>query len=237
MKEVIAMHGWSANSDVWEPWIKAFQESGWIWQSYDRGYQSVKSYEIKWTEKMHKSKISPVRRAVIAHSLGIHLLDRKVLSEATDIVLLCSFGRFIPPCRENRAIKIGLQGMRKTIGTKQEITMINNFIKKAYYPQFLTSNDKRYLSKAITPEGSEILLKDLDLLINTNGLPPGFPKDARVLAIESEQDAIIHQGTKVALIEDLNKLLLHRPTHWIMSNQGHMLFSSQIDAQILEWLE
>ena len=91
--QLIAMHGWAGDSHGWAPWHQACQARGWSWQSGDRGYGSLSQAEPHWNEEPPKAS---QRRVVIAHSMGVHLLPAEVLSQADAVVLLASFGRFIP---------------------------------------------------------------------------------------------------------------------------------------------
>ena len=87
--QVIAMHGWSGAGSHWRPWSDAFAARGWTWQSGERGYDAASPLTPRWQEVG--------RRVVIAHSMGPHLLPRDVLADAEAVVLLASFGRFLPP--------------------------------------------------------------------------------------------------------------------------------------------
>ena len=237
MKEIIAMHGWNGDGTIWAEWIQTFQKHGWIWQSCERGYRSLNSVNPQWHNKANQKTGLHIRQSVISHSLGIHLLNKQTLSKATHIVLLCGFGRFVPLCRESRAIKTALKGMKEAIGTNKENHMLNNFLEKAYYPNLLIAKDKISIDKKLTTVGRQKLLKDLEILINTNRLPDEFPNNAKVLVIEGEKDAILHKESSSLLIQSLNELLTYKPTHWTIAKGGHMLFSAGIKERILEWLE
>ena len=95
MRQVIAMHGWSGDSVAWAPWERHFSRQGWLWQSGERGYGHRSAYEPSWAET-NMAQPKRARRVVIGHSLGPHLLSTAVLNQATDVVLLASFGRFVP---------------------------------------------------------------------------------------------------------------------------------------------
>ena len=135
MKEVIAMHGWGGDSNTWKSWAQQFRENHWIWKSFERGYGELPQWRPTWEQS--QSKISSKSRVVIAHSLGPHLIKNEVLAQATHVILLCSFSRFIPLGTESRYLTTALHGMRKQIGTTEEKIMLNNFLKKAQKIHFL----------------------------------------------------------------------------------------------------
>ena len=118
MKQVIAMHGWSGDSHAWRPWIRHFKHHQWSWQSGERGYGSLQVHMPYW--KDDQDPTNQQRRVVIGHSLGPHLLPDTVLAQATDVVLLASFARFVPMGAKGRALIKGLKGMRRCLGSREE---------------------------------------------------------------------------------------------------------------------
>ena len=237
MKQIIAIHGWSGDSQTWKDWIGPFQKHGWVWQSGERGYYLQQALEPQWRMNVEIKQKTPISRVVIAHSLGLHLLNQEILLEATAIVLLSSFGRFIPLGRDNRAIKTALNGMRKSLGTQKESKMLGNFHIKACHPSPTSMMSINPLLKDLTNSGRERLIKDLDLLIDTNGLPKGFPPNAKVLVINAEEDAIINPQTQELLIIELNRHLHHELTHWRIAKAGHTLLVPNLKNRILDWIE
>ncbi len=235
MKEVIAMHGWSGDSNAWSEWATYFENNGWDWKSGERGYGDLPPSQPLWnTESEAKQSQS---RAVIAHSLGPHLITPGILKEATHIVLLCSFSSFFPRQQNNRALKQGIQGMRERLGTAKEITMLQNFLQKAYRPLPSNAVPPSPITKGLSLEGRERLKNDLELLINTSGLPDGIPTKAKVLVIDGLEDAIIPQGAKNVLIEDLTKHLQTPPNHWVIPECGHSLLVPGLIEKVEGWLD
>ena len=237
MKQIIAMHGWSGNSSSWDQWKEQFEKKGWLWQSGDRGYGLNKSFTPKWLNDKERTDEKTNSRTIIAHSLGTHLLSEEILLEATTIILLSSFSRFIPKIGETRTIKMGLKGMKKALGTKNEKRMLHSFFQKACYPNSINNMPYNPIMDGLKEEGREKLFKDLDLLIKTNGLPKGFPKTAKVLVIDSREDLIILPNTKNTLIKDLNSHLIQPITHWRIPKAGHALLKQNIKKDVLNWLE
>ena len=132
MKQVIAMHGWSGDGGSWHAWERHFSRHGWSWCSGERGYGDRTPVMPTW-RTTEPTGTKPCR-AVIAHSLGPHLIGADVLSEATEIVLLASFGRFVPEGPQGRALRTGLKGMRKAIGGAGETAMLRTFLQRAAQP-------------------------------------------------------------------------------------------------------
>ena len=235
MNEVIAMHGWAGDSEGWQAWASHFQARGWNWQSCERGYGSIPTHQAQWTEtppiKDHK------RNVFIGHSLGLHLINSKVLSEATDVVLVASFSRFVPKNSTNRSISIALNSMRNLLGTQNENQMLKTFLGKAFHPNSVDNSIAGPIQQGISSEGRKKLKADLDLLIETKALPAEFPSNARVLVIEGAKDEIILPQTRKDLIKDLTSKVEKPISHWIIEEGGHTLMTCEVIEKACDWLE
>jgi pimeloyl-[acyl-carrier protein] methyl ester esterase len=97
------MHGWAGAASHWTPWRAATAERPWTWCCGERGYGGGETFTPSWGTEG--------RRVVLAHSLGPHLLAAELLAAAEAVVLLASFGRFVPPGRAGRRVRTGLAGM------------------------------------------------------------------------------------------------------------------------------
>ena len=235
MKQIIAMHGWAGDSDSWKTWADHFQSEGWLWQNGERGYGDLSTLKPHWIKE--KPKALNTKRTVIGHSLGPHLLSSEILEEATDIVLLGSFSRFLRQGKRDRLMEASLKAMQKHIGTKLEQQMLSSFLEKAIYPDKPKKLPVGPITKGLSPDGRKKLQEDLNLLINTNGLPTGLPRKARVLVIEGKEDSIIDPSTRLRLLKDLQKHLYCPPTHWQFSNTGHSLLIPGLIKRVQNWLE
>ena len=234
MNQIIAMHGWSSNAAVWAPWERAFRAHGWHWISGERGYGSRSAYAPVWSGQSDPA--APQRRAVIAHSLGPHLLEPTVLAQATDVVFLASFGRFVPEGRQGRALRAGLEGMRSAIGGPGEATMLHTFLQRASAPTDVSALPPGPGTQGLTAAGRERLRADLELLTATTGLPPGLPANARVLIVEAGSDAIVAPEASRCLRHELGNLLEQAPEHWCLPNVGHALLVPHLLTQVRQWL-
>ena len=76
------------------------------------------------------------------------------------------------------------------------------------------------------------LREDLELLGRSDGLPAGFPQDARVLIVEAEDDRIVEPEARRLLRELL-------PAAEVISfpGTGHALLGCNVIARVVEWVE
>ena len=129
--QLIAMHGWAGDSHGWAPWQQACQARGWSWQSGDRGYGYLGQAEPHWDEAPPNPS---QRRVVIAHSMGAHLLPAEVLSQADAVVLLASFGRFIPEGKAGRRLRLAIEVMAEQLHSDKGETMLQSLPSKVAFP-------------------------------------------------------------------------------------------------------
>ena len=228
------MHGWAGDSNTWKLWMPEFQKDKWQWQSVERGYGGITPFHPDWiitnTNKNHQQKV------VVAHSLGSHLIKKQVLKNATDIVLLCSFSRFIPTTGRSRSLKTALQGMQQNLGTVNEVKMLKNFLKKACYPESFAKIKPGPITKGLSIEGRKKLKSDLQLLIEAKGLPNGISTKSRVLVIQGKEDAIVVPEARSHLREDLKNHLDFPPTYWEIADAGHLLLMPTLIERVRTWL-
>lgn len=235
MKEVIAMHGWCGDSNTWQLWARHFQAHGWLWQSQEQGYATLPPLQPQWHNAPEPQ--AEQRRVVVGHSLGPHLLASEVLAQATDLVLLASFGGFLPKGPANRALRTGLKGMQERLGTAAESAMLHTFLARAAYPMPASALPAGPIQQGLSANGRKQLQADLELLIKTDGLPAGLPAKARVLVVEAAQDAIVAPAARIALVEALLNHLQSPPCHWILPEAGHALLIPELIERVHKWLE
>ncbi len=235
MKQVIAMHGWSGDKATWQRWENLFKRHDWLWINGERGYGKSTPSNPAW----HQLPPNGERhiRAVIGHSLGLHLLASEVVSHATHVVMVGSFGRFIPNTPEKRIVRKALKKMQEMIGTTEETMMLKNFLIQASNPLPLNSTPQGPINEGISIEGRQRLKADLELLANTDGLPNGLSANSKVLVVEGQEDAIVIPSTRNALIEDLKKHLDCSPTRWVIPGAGHSLVVDGLIERVHNWLE
>ena len=234
MKEIIAMHGWSGDSNQWSSWIDIFQSCNWKWQSIERGYKNISPYTPKWHNALNQAGI---KRVAICHSLGSHLIDKEVLSLATHVVLINSFSRFIPSGKENRSIKMALKRMMNAINTPNEASMLKKFHIKAHQPHDINVESKESILHDLSDSGRLRLKNDLKVLMNSDSLPTGLKSDVKVLVMNSKKDYILANQTKEKLAEDLTDYLEADPTIINLKEEGHSISKINNIKKIKHWLE
>ena len=234
MKEIIAMHGWAGDSDQWSNWMDFFQRYDWKWKTAERGYRDISPYTPIWGNSSNQPEL---KRVAICHSLGLHLIEKKVLCLATHVVLINSFSRFIPSGKENRTVTMALNRMMNTINTPNELSMLRKFHTKAHKPNYIDEEITESNLPYISDSGRSRLKDDLTLLINSNSLPTGLNTDAKVLIVNSKKDYILATQTKEKLLEDLIKYLDYMPTVMNLQDEGHAIPKIKKIKKIKQWLE
>ena len=234
MKEIIAMHGWAGDSNQWSNWIDLFRCCDWDWQTAERGYKNINPYIPKWNN--HSNQIG-IKKVAICHSLGSHLIDKKVLYSATHVVLINSFSRFIPSGKENRSVTIALNRMINTINTPNEASMLRRFHIKANKPNDINMESTETTLHQISDSGRLKLRNDLKLLMHSDSLPTGLNSEVKVLVINSTQDYILANQTKEKLVEDLINHLTSQHTIVNLQDEGHSISKTDNIKKIKQWLE
>ena len=177
------------------------------------------------------------RRVVIAHSLGPHLLPDAVLAQATDVVLLASFSRFVPEGPKGRALKTGLKSMLRCLGSDAEAEMLTTFLRRAAAPFPPDGLPRGPIQEGLSIEGRQRLSDDLDRLIASAELPVGLQDTTRVLVVEAAQDAIVVPAARQELRDALHTRLQHPAEHWCLSDSGHALLVPDLLIRIQRWLD
>ena len=236
MRQIVAMHGWSRDSRDWKAWQIKFEQRGWSWISGERGYGSLLPVQPQWNSDSRDETVAN-RRVIIGYSLGPHLIDDKVLGQATDVVLLASFGRFVPQGTAGRALHSDLRAMEALIGTTREDTMIKKFLKRAAKPLPITPLLPEVEQCRLSDEGRQRLRQDLRSLREIENPPVGLPTTARVLVIEGAEDAIVAPIARQELLSRLREQLSEPPEHWLLPGIGHALILPELVDHVLCWLD
>ena len=234
MKEIIAMHGWAGDSKQWSSWIDLFKCCDWEWQTAERGYKDMNPSTPRWNNETNKAGL---KRVAICHSLGLHLLDKRILWSATHVVLINCFSRFIPSSKESRSVTIALNRMMNAIDSPNELSMLKKFHIKAYKPNHINVESTNSNLLHLSDSGRVRLKNDLKLLINSDSLPTSLNSDAKVLIMNSENDYILTKQTKEKLAEDLRSHLEVEPTIINSQEEGHLISKMNTIKKIKHWLE
>ena len=223
--QVIAMHGWAGDSQGWDAFQAAWQRRGWCWQCGERGYGQRPSEAVGWHQ-------DGGLKVVIAHSLGPHLLPAAVLAQADAVVLLASFGAFVPGGASGRRLRSAMAAMAKQLTGAEASTMLQTFMERAAAPQPTSLLPPGITSAPLDASGRKRLGKDLTLLAATTGLPPGFPVQARVLIVEGGEDQIVNPQARQQL-----RSLLPAADTLVLAGVGHCLISPALVPTVCGWIE
>ncbi|MEB3242054.1 MAG: alpha/beta hydrolase [Cyanobacteriota bacterium] len=222
--QVIAMHGWVGDSSQWRPWREAATALGWSWCSGERGYGDLPPVTPRWQPAG--------RRLVIVHSLGLHLLPAEVLATADAVVLLASFGRFVPPGRAGRSLKAALAGMAAALADPHEArAMLRRFLVEAAAPDPIEAMPPGPADAALSASGLERLRADLALLERSEGVPEPFPRQAPTLVVEAGADRVVVPAARALLREELPGAAVIE-----LANAGHALLTAPVLDPVLDWL-
>lgn len=223
------MHGWSGEACHWVPWSAAFAARGWSWQSGERGYGAAEPLLPAWR--------ADGRRVVIAHSLGPHLLPDPLLADAEAVVLLASFGRFVPPGPPGRRLRSALEGMASQLAEPASARqMLQAFLRTAAAPESADLLPPGPADGPLEAPQLQRLRQDLDLLGGTAGLPAGFPQGVPVLVVEAAQDRIVVPEARQLLRAELEGR--RHPIRWLtLAEAGHCLLGPGLVDQVIAWLQ
>ena len=226
--QVIAMHGWGRDARTWDPWQKATASLGWHWQTGERGYGRFSPRVPEWPDHTPGTP-----RLVIGRSLGPHMVPAEVFRKADIVVLLVSFATFAPPGREGRRTRAALAGMAACLEDEVRArAMLETFTARVAEPQAPNLLPPGPLDGPLDETNRARLREDLELLGRSDGLPAGFPQNARVLIVEAEDDRIVEPESKKLLRESL-------PAAEVISfpGTGHALLGCDVIARVVEWVE
>ena len=226
--ELIAMHGWAGDSRAWAPWQEAAATRGWLWHCGERGYGALAPAMPTWESTDGRFKVA------IGHSLGPHLLPAPVLAAADAVVLLASFGRFVPEGPAGRRLRTALAGMRAALqgSPEQASTMLNSFLAEATAPLPLEALPATLLDQPLRPEGQALLLADLQRLEASAGLPAGFPRQVPCLLVQAGADRIVAPQASQALRD-----ALPQADQLLLQGAGHALLATPVLPMLLGWIE
>ena len=222
--QLIAMHGWAGDGRSWKAWATAAASRDWGWQAADRGYGSAPIQQVAWPDEEG-------RRVLIAHSLGPHLISDAVLAQAEAVVLLASFGAFVPPGRAGRRLQTALNGMASALEGDQAEEMLETFLQQAAGPEPISALPSTILAAPLSSEGRSRLLQDLRLLAGTTGLPKALSTEIPCLLVEAGRDGIVVPEARALLRQE-------RPQASVIHYEqaGHCLLNTTVVRDVMTWI-
>ena len=217
------MHGWGSDQRNWDAFEPECQQRGWPLQRLDRGYGRFPKQSASW--------LPQGRRALLVSSLGSQLVPGELLQQAEAVVLLASFGRFVPKGAAGRPLQQALRLMDERLGAGDLLGLFADFRIKVAEPQPVEYLPPGIEDGPVSDLGMQRLRQDLELLGCCDGLPEAFPKQAAVLIVEAMADTIVHPKSRAALREELPEAELME-----LAGIGHGLLSPGLCEQVLGWL-
>ena len=157
MNQVITQHGWGLDQSFWDSYKVEFQKNGWLWQNNERGYFSKGFNQSKWIKNNFNDQI----KMVLCHSLGLHLIQRNLLDEASHVVFINSFNNFLPSSKKRNLIYKSLKRMEKKIISFEAEDMLKEFIHRSFLPNNMTINFQNMFYKNLRGLNNNLLLYDL----------------------------------------------------------------------------
>jgi len=232
MKQIITQHGWGLNKYFWDDYKVDFLNNNWHWQDNERGYFSTNNYQAKWIQSESKKEI----RMTLCHSFGFHLMPKKILKEATHIVLINSFNNFLPLNNKRNFILRSLKRMETKIIKDEHKDMLKEFINRSFMPNHMNNSFKNNFYKSLESLNKTLLLNDLKQLYINRDFPVFLRKDCKIIFIKSGNDLILDNESNNNFLDSLNKILDRNPILIKLAQQGHCLNNLNIYEILLNTL-
>jgi len=159
----------------------------------------------------------------LCHSFGFHLMQKKILKEATHIVLINSFNNFLPLSNKRNFILRSLKRMEAKIIKDEPKDMLKEFIHRSFMPNHMNKSFKNIFYKSLESLNKTLLLDDLKQLYINRDFPVFLRKDCKIIFIKSENDLILDNESNNNFLDSLNKTLNRRPILIKLAQQGHCL--------------
>jgi len=233
MNQIITQHGWGFDSSLWTELKNIFRKNNWVWQDNERGYFNKTFVSPKWINN-HSYKRKNI---IIIHSLGIHLVDKNILINASHAIFINSFYQFIPDNKDKRLIIRSLERMKKKLNNQEIKLMLNEFYKNAFFPNKINLNYHKTISSKFDNANITHLQNDFNKLNIDNKPPLLVSKDCNVLIIKSISDRILHDDSSTSFIELMSKTQSQKPRILEIENQGHIIDNYKIFNLIDNWIK
>lgn len=232
MNQIISHHGWGLDQSLWKKLREEFIRQNWIWQDNDSGYYSDSCVKVKWL----KSDSDENKKVALCHSLGIHLIEKETLKEASHIVLINSFFNFIPTNNESNVTIRTLRRMEKKLNTREVRLMLEEFISRSFMPNQVDIQFKSIFNLSSKKINLKSLLNDFQKLYLQQKIFNLFSKHAEVLIIKSKNDFILKEYAFNEFINLLNNSQINKPKLVQIENQGHLIDNNCIIKILKDWL-
>ena len=112
--------------------------------------------------------------------------------------------------------------------------MLRTFLQRCALPHPVTALPAQPLLQGLASPGRERLQEDLVLLRHCQQLPADWPEQAAVLVVQGEQDAIVCDRSRKALLQDLPSGQFQQIS---LPDDGHALVTPSVLALVQNWVE
>ena len=232
MNQIISQHGWGLDQSMWNKVKEEFIRQNWIWQDNNRGYYSDPHVKVNWIKDDSENN----KKVVICHSLGIHLIGKEILREASHIVLINSFYNFIPSNNESKITMRTLLRMEKKINSGEVRFMLEEFISRSFMPNQVDIKFKSIFNLKLKQINLKNLLKDFQKLYLQKSTFSLFSKNTDILVIKSKNDLILKDYASDEFVYLLNNSQINKPKLVQIEGQGHLIDNSCIVKILKDWL-
>ena len=148
---------------------------------------------------------------------------KKILKEATHIVLINSFNNFLPLSNKRNFILRSLKRMETKIIKDETKDMLKEFIHRSFMPNHMNNSFNNIFYKSLESLNKTLLLGDLKQLYINRDIPLFLRKDCKIIFIKSENDLILDNESNNNFLDSLNKTLDRKPILIKLAQQGHCL--------------
>ena len=159
----------------------------------------------------------------LCHSFGFHLMPKKILKDATHIILINSFNNFLPLSNKRNFILKSLKRMETKIIKDETKDMLKEFIHRSFLPNHMNNSFKNIFYKSLESLNKTLLLSDLKELYINRDFPVFLRKDCKIIFLKSENDLILDKESNNNFLDSLNKTLDSKPILIKLAQQGHCL--------------
>ena len=232
MNQVITQHGWAFDSSLWKELKNIYIKNNWIWQDNERGYFKKTFTSPKWINNNSYKR----KNIIIIHSLGIHLIDKNILTNASHAIFINSFYQFIPNNKDRKLIMRSLERMKKKLNNQEIKLMLSEFYKNSFFPNEINLNYQKTISSKFDNANISHLKSDFNKLSIENKPPLLVSKDCNVLIIKSISDRILNDDSSTSFIGLMKKTQTKKPIILEIENQGHIINNYKIFNLIDNWI-
>jgi len=148
---------------------------------------------------------------------------KKILKEATHIVLINTLNNFLPLNNKRKFILRSLKRMETKIIKGETKDMLKEFIHRSFLPNHMNNSFKNIFYKSLESLNKTLLLSDLKELYINRDFPVFLRKDCKIIFIKSENDLILDNESNNNFLDSLNKTLDRKPILIKLAQQGHCL--------------